>query len=67
MLGSMNEEVKYCRELSPEEQMLADAAREASAKAVAETFALGLPITVAKGDKIVRIYPDGKEEIIGDL
>ena len=63
----MADEVQYCRELTADEKMLAEAAREASARAVAETFAAGLPITIAKGDKIVQVAPDGTETVLGDL
>lgn len=36
-------------------------------EAVEEAFKLGLPVTVGKGDKIIRLYPDGHEEIVGEL
>ena len=42
-------------------------AREASLDAVAETWSMGLPITVARGDKIVKVYPDKREEIVGTI
>lgn len=54
-------------ELSVEAKILADAAKAASREAVAEAFAAGLPIVVAKGDKLVRIAPDGTETVLGDL
>lgn len=54
-------------ELTDEEKMLAQAAREASRDAVKRTFAAGLSITIAKNGKIVEVSPDGTETIIGDL
>ncbi|MDR2143684.1 MAG: hypothetical protein LBP29_04880 [Treponema sp.] len=38
----------------------------AGAFAVYEAKKAGLPITSAKGGKIVKEYPDGKVEILGD-
>ena len=49
------------------ETSLARAAREASAKAVAETWSMGLPVTVTNEGKIVRRYSDKREEVVGDL
>lgn len=54
-------------ELTDEEKMLAQAAREASRDAVKRAFAAGLSITIAKNGKIVEVSPDGTETIIGDL
>lgn len=54
-------------ELSQEEKMLAEAAREASRDAVNRAFAAGLSITIAKDGKLVEISPDGTETIVGDL
>ncbi len=48
-------------------KVLRCAARNASANAIKRTHAIGLPATVAKGDKIVKLYPDGREEVIGEL
>ena len=47
--------------------MLAEAARAASRAAVAQTFAAGLSIVVAKNGKLVRIAPDGTEIVLEDL
>lgn len=47
--------------------MLAEAAQAASRAAVAEAFAAGLSIVVAKNGKLVRIAPDGTETILEDL
>lgn len=54
-------------ELDEEEEVLARCAREASRDAVRAAFAAGLSITIAKGDKIVQVAPDGTETVIGDL
>jgi len=54
-------------ELTEEEKKLAACAREASRDAVRAAFAAGLSITIAKGDKIVEVAPDGTETIIGDI
>jgi len=44
---------------------LAACARAASRDAVKAAFAAGLSITIAKGDKIVEVAPDGSEKVIG--
>ena len=54
-------------ELTEEERILAECAKAASRDAVRAAFAAGLSITIAKGDKIVQVAPDGTETIIGDL
>lgn len=48
-----------------EEMKLAACARAASRDAVKAAFAAGLSITIAKGDKIVEVAPDGSEKVIG--
>ena len=50
-----------------EDAMYTKAARECSRRAVQDTWAAGLPITILKGRQIVRIFPDGKEEVIKTL
>lgn len=50
---------------SAEEMKLAACARAASRDAVKAAFAAGLSITIAKGDKIVEVAPDGSEKVIG--
>lgn len=55
------------RELTEEERILATAARECSADAVRRTFAAGLPIAVVRGNLILRVWPDGREERVGSL
>ena len=45
-------------------KLIERAAKNSSARAKRENFALGLPITVLKNDKVVNIYPDGKEVVI---
>ena len=47
--------------------MLAEAAKAASHAAVAQAFAAGLSIVVAKNGKLVRIAPDGTETVMEDL
>lgn len=37
---------------------------KAGKSAMAEARAMGLPITFARGNEIVRVFPDGKEEIV---
>ena len=54
-------------ELSGEAKILAEAAKVASREAVAQAFAAGLSIVVAKEGKLVRIAPDGTETVIRDL
>ena len=54
-------------ELSDEEKKLAASALAASRDAVCAAFAAGLSITIAKGDKIVRVAPDGTETVIGTI
>lgn len=54
-------------ELSDEEKKLVAAAETASRAAVKAAFAAGLSITVAKGDKLVVIAPDGAETVIGNI
>lgn len=63
----MPEHYKIKTRLSGEETTLADAARAASRDAVRAAFAAGLSITIARGDKILRVSPDGTETVIGEL
>ena len=49
-----------------EDRRLAAAAKAASRDAVAQAFAAGLSIVVAKGGKLVRIAPDGTETVLED-
>jgi len=51
--------------MSALEQKLAASAVAASRDAVAKAFAAGLSITVQKGDRIVKVAPDGTETVIG--
>lgn len=53
-------------ELSDEAKILAAAAKAASREAVAQAFAAGLSIVVAKEGKLVRIAPDGTETVLED-
>lgn len=56
---------RHITDLSMEE--MATLAAEAGRKAVAESFRLGLPVTGTKNGRIVKIYPDGREVVLGDL
>ncbi len=46
---------------------LSRSAKNASRKAVADAFSKGLPITVQRGKRIVKVFPDGTEELISNL
>lgn len=54
-------------ELSQEEKMLAEVAREASRDAVKRAFAAGLSIAVIKDGKLVQISPDGTETFLEEV
>jgi len=49
------------------DRILAKAARECSADAVRRTFEAGLPITILVGNRIVRRWADGREELVKEL
>jgi len=49
------------------DEKLAKAARECSAEAVRRTFAAGCPITILVGNRVVRRWEDGREELIEEL
>ena len=49
------------------DKKLAKAARECSQDAVRRTFEAGLPITILVGNKIVRRWADGREELVKEL
>ena len=49
------------------DKMLAKAARECSAEAVRRTFEAGRPITILVGNRIVRRWADGHEELVKEL
>ena len=51
---------------SSEAAALQKSAERASKNAVQAAFAKGLPVTVGRDGKIIRLYPDGREEIIGE-
>ena len=53
-------------EISPEVAVLQRAAERASWNAVQAAFSKGLPVTVGCDGKILRKYPDGREEVIGE-
>ena len=49
------------------DKKLAKAARECSADAVRRTFEAGLPITIIVGNRVIRRWPDGREELVEEL
>lgn len=54
-------------EQTDEDRRLAKAAADASQRAIAEAFAAGLSITVVRGNRIVRVAPDGTETFVQNL
>lgn len=46
---------------------LSTSAKKASRKAVADAFSKGLSITVQRGKRIVKVFPDGTEETLTNL
>lgn len=50
--------------LSAEGRRLLRATRGASREAIAETFALGLPITFLKRGRLYHRFPDGTERLV---
>ena len=55
------------RETTELDEKLAKAARECSRDAVRRTFAAGLPITILDGNRVVRRWADGREELVKEL
>lgn len=49
------------------DKKLEKAARECSEEAVRRTFEAGLPITILVGNRIVRRWADGHEELVKEL
>lgn len=49
------------------DKKLAKAAEECSAEAVKRAFQAGLPITIIVGNRVVRRWADGREELIKEL
>jgi len=47
-------------------QSMLDSINMAIKKQINETWAAGLPITVGRDGKVIKIYPDGTEEIVKD-
>ncbi len=54
-------------EQTEEDRLLAKAAADASQRAIAEAFAAGLSITILRGNRIVRVAPDGTETFVQNL
>ena len=52
---------------SDSSEVLKEVADSMGKEAIAEAFRNGLPVTIGKDGKIIRRYPDGREEIIGTL
>ena len=67
IIGPMSGNYTVTTELSDEAKVLAAAAKAASHEAVAQAFAAGLSIVIAKDGKLVRVAPDGTETAIRDL
>lgn len=63
----MPENYRIKTELTEEDVMLAECAKAASRDAVRAAFAAGLSITIAKGDLIVEVAPDGTETVVGKI
>ena len=59
--------VAQIAEMTELDRKLAKAAKECSADAVRRTFAAGLPITILVGNRIVRRWEDGREELVKEL
>lgn len=55
------------RKMTELDEKLAKAARECSQDAVRRTFAAGLPITILEGNRIIRRWADGREELVKEL
>ena len=49
------------------DKKLAKAAHECSEEAVRRTFDAGRPITILVGNRIVRRWEDGREELVKEL
>ncbi|MBR4250395.1 MAG: hypothetical protein IKQ24_09605 [Verrucomicrobia bacterium] len=47
-------------------EMLSQAARKAGQEAVKKAFAMNLPIPVWKDGRIIKKYPDGREELVSE-
>jgi len=47
-------------------EILSQAARKAGEEAVKKAFAMNLPIPVWKDGRIMKKYPDGREEIVSE-
>jgi len=43
------------------------AAKIAGQNAVEKAFSKGLPITIGRNGKLIHVFPDGRETIIGEL
>lgn len=52
---------------SSEISSLRHAAKVAGQTAVAKAFSKGLPITIGRNGKLIHVFPNGHETIIGEL
>lgn len=52
---------------SAETRSLRHAAKVAGETAVAKAFSKGLPITIGRAGKLIQVYPDGREVVLGEL
>lgn len=43
---------------------LEQTAKDASNQAIKEAFALGIPITIQEGNKLIKVFPNGKKEVL---
>jgi hypothetical protein len=65
----MNLQGRYVpeNERTEEDRRLAESAARASKRAIEEAFAAGLSITIARGNRIVRVAPDGTETFVMEI
>ena len=66
---AMNFQCRYVpeSERTEEDRRLAESAARASKRAIEEAFAAGLSITIARGNRIVRVAPDGTETFVMEI
>jgi len=67
MQVDMNYVYKTEAEMSEMDRKLTKAARECSADAVRRTFEAGRPITILVGNRVIRRWEDGREELVREL
>jgi hypothetical protein len=52
--------------MDDKDQRVIDSINAAIQKQIKQSWAAGLPITVGRNGKIIKIYPDGTEEVVKD-